>query len=113
MSDAGETLARVRMSPAFRRFSDVVGARILRGRSIEALRMLVAVGASPKKANEIVEGWPTSEADARIPGMAIAEEAACRLAHFVDRLEAHGWEELLKRAERAVGTALAPSRPGT
>lgn len=109
MSTASELLARVRLRPAFRLLSDVVGERARKGRSVEALRMLVSIGASPGVAHQIVEGWPATAAGSRVPGLTVDEEAACRLASFVADLDAHDWPELLTRAITAAERPLRPS----
>jgi hypothetical protein len=109
MSDAIEHLANVRARPAFRAFSSLIGSRIENGRALEALRMLVAVGASPEVAHDIVDGWP-EDGTRRLPGLVLGEEAACWLACFAGDLAASNWPNVLVHATERAGQAVDVSQ---
>jgi hypothetical protein len=53
-----ELIAQVRGNPGFAAFAALIGERIGNGRSIDALRMLQAIGATGAIAHAILEGWP-------------------------------------------------------
>jgi len=103
-------LVRSPKAKAFRGFSDVIGYRIQHGRALEALRMLVAIGAAPELAHQIVDGWP-EDGVRRLPGLEFGEEAACRLAHYVDDLSAYDWIGLLRRSLGGARRPVSDSRP--
>ena len=94
-------LAAVHTGPGFVAFARILGLRIANGQALDALRMLKEIGANENVAYQIVDGWPLSTADQRLSGvLPLAEEAACRLACFIDDLSIYDWPALLKRAIR-------------
>lgn len=100
-------LEAVRASPSFCAFSAIVGLRVRDGNSTGAYRMLVAVGAPPARAHAVIEGWPLEACGhLEAAGVTLAEEAACRLACFVGRLDRHDWSERLGVAVRAAEDGL-------
>lgn len=103
-------LVRSPEAKAFRGFADVLGYRIQHGRALEALRMLVAIGSTPDLAHQIIDGWP-EDGVRRLPGLELGEEAACRLAHFVDDLGGYDWTALLRRSLGGAARPVGDSRP--
>ena len=109
MSSSLEHLMNVRAFPAFRAFSSLIGSRIESGRTLEALRMLVATGAPPDVAHDIVDGWP-EDGTRRLPGLVVGEEAACRLACFAGDLAASDWPSILIHATERAGQSVDVSQ---
>lgn len=109
----GSLGARIAASPGFRAFVSLLGQRIRAGRSIDAQRMLDAIGAPGKVGHEVIEGWPSSTEPrgqvaallrAGVPFPAIE---ALWLGSYIDDLRNYDWTNLLKRAATKAAEAAA------
>lgn len=104
---SGSLGARIDASPGFRAFASILGQRIRAGRSIDAHRMLDAIGAPGAVGNEIIDGWP-SATDPRgkagsllRAGIPLPAVEALWLASFIDDLRNYDWPAMLVRAAKA------------
>jgi hypothetical protein len=96
--------ARVRRNPGFVAFSSLLGQRIAAGRSVDAFRMLVSLGAPEQLAHKIVETWP---GEWKLDKHGLADAGALRLATLIDDIGRYDWPELLKQAVTAAASARA------
>lgn len=76
---------------------DALHERIAGGRSLDAFRMLLEIGAPARVAHEIVDRWPM---ECEPPFRSLRIMAACRVGLFVLRVEEHDWTALLSRCLR-------------
>lgn len=102
----------VRSAPAFRAFAAVLGERIQRGASLDALRMLAEIGASATIGNDIIEGWPRrgQPHDLDQAGMKHGEIAALWLACHIGEVSSYDWNKLLTRAALVADAQRASDR---
>lgn len=101
---AAERLTVVRSNAGFIAFCRVVGLRLRSGRSLDALRMIQAVGCTPSIAHKIIEGWEVDRAwhlsadaceELKISRSVLS---AIRFSYFINGLERYNWPELLTLA---------------
>ena len=91
-------------NPGFVAFATIMHGKVCEGASAEVFAMLSSLGAPGITVHEILEGWPRTESEQRAPteaGFTPLQEAACRLAHFIDDLDLYDWPSVMLAAVHA------------
>ncbi len=103
-ADAWILLSRVSCAIGFRQYASAIGSRIDGGDSADAMFLLQDVGASPKVAWEVVDGWPSDKDFGTSPVDTIfnsrQHKAVVRLAHYIPGFDQFDWSDLLVRGIR-------------